>query len=112
MDNSILNTIKKMLGLSEDYVAFDADIIVHINSALMSVQQLGIGPTAGMAISDSSATWGSLLGDRENLEAVKSFIYIKVRLVFDPPSSSFVLQALKEDANELEWRLREQAEDN
>lgn len=105
MDESILSTIKKMLGLAADYEAFDQDIIVLINSAIMVLRQLGVGPQDGYAISDSSATWSEYLGEDEALLAsVKTYIYLKTKVVFDPPSSSFVLDAMQKQIDEYEWR--------
>lgn len=111
MDDTILNTIKKMLGISADYTVFDKDIIPCINTAIFTLHQLGIGPEDGFTITDESGhTWSDLIEDNRNLEAVKTYIYIRTRLIFDPPASSFVGEALKEQADELEWRLREQVE--
>lgn len=107
---SILLNIKKLLGLSAEYVAFDQDIIIHINTAFMSLNQLGIGPEKGVIISGVEETWYELLGDKLDLEGVKTYIYLKVRLVFDPPTSSFVLEAFKKNIEELEFRLKVQAE--
>lgn len=105
MSESILNSTKKMLGIDADYDAFDMDVILHINSALSTLNQLGLGPEEGFMIEDETAEWGDLLEDDMRLNSVKSLIYLKVRLVFDPPSTSFVLEAMKEQINELEWRL-------
>lgn len=110
MDESILNTIKKMLGLDVEYDAFNADIIVLINSAIMSLTQLGVGPKSGFTISDYTASWSDLLVNDVKLEAAKTYIYLKVRVTFDPPSSSAVLEAYKKQIEELEWRLNVQAE--
>lgn len=108
---SILNDVKKMLGISAEYTPFDKDIVPLINTALFTLHQLGIGPDEGFTITeDSGQTWSDLIGDNKNLSAVRTYVYIKVRIVFDPPSSGFVLDALKEQADELEWRLREQVE--
>ena len=105
MQNSILLTIKKMLGLEPDYTPFDTDIIVHINSALMVLRQLGVGPVTGFSITGSDETWDNYLDSPEMLEAVKSYIFLKVKMLFDPPSSSSVLDAMKEQIAEYEWRL-------
>ncbi len=108
MPNSILLTIKKMLGLGDDYTAFDVDIIVFINSALMTLQQLGVG--SGITITGPNETWDDLNPEGIMIDGVKNYIYICVKMVFDPPASSFVMDALKQQKEELEWRLREQAE--
>ena len=105
MSESILDSTKKILGIDADYTAFDMDIILHINSALATLNQLGVGPEEGFFIEDSSAEWGDLLGDDPRLNQVKSYIYLKVRVVFDPPASSFVLTALNEQIKEHEWRI-------
>lgn len=110
MEESILITIKKMLGLDKDYDAFDTDVIININTVLMTLNQIGVGPKEGFSITGVDEKWKDYLEDKENLEAVKTFIYIKVKLVFDPPSTGFVLEALKNMASELEWRLNVQAE--
>lgn len=105
MEGSILTDIKKLLGLDEDYTQFDLDIIIHINSALMVLNQIGVGPEEGFSISDKSKKWSDYLGTENNLEAIKIYIYLKVRLMFDPPTSSFVLEAMRREVTELEWRL-------
>lgn len=110
MKESILLTIKKMLGLEDDYGAFDTDVIVGINSAIFVLTQLGIGPQGGFSIHGPGETWRELIGNAKNLEAVKSYIYIKTRLVFDPPTNSFLLDALNKQAQEFEWRLNVNAE--
>lgn len=110
--NSILDTIKKMLGIGEDDTNFDQDIIVNINSVLMSVNQLGIGSESGVFIIDNTKTWTDLLGDRTDLEAIKSYVYLKVRLLFDPPSSSFVIESMERQITQFEWRLNVQMDNS
>lgn len=105
MTESILNTIKKLLGILPDDHAFDEDIIVHINSVLMFLQQLGVGPDTVFSIDDDSAVWSDLLTDPNMYSATKTYIYLRVRLAFDPPSTSFVLDAIKTQIQEYEWRL-------
>ena len=109
MDN-ILSSIKKLLGIPTEETAFDSDIIMHINSVFMILNQLGIGPSDGFTISDDYALWSDFIPDGQNLELVKSYMYMKVRLMFDPPSSSAVLSAMEKSINEFEWRLNVQAE--
>lgn len=104
--DSILNSIKKMLGLDSNYEAFDEDVILLINSALMSLNQLGL--PSGIRIEDSLTTWDEVTSDRNTLEAVKEYVYLKVRIVFDPPSSSYVLESLKDELRECEWRVMTQ----
>lgn len=109
-DGSILDTIKKMLGIDTTYTAFDEDIIVFINSAMMTLQQLGVGKEEGFVITGLSETWNDFLPSEKMLEGVKSYIYLSVKMVFDPPANSYVMDAMKTQKEELEWRLREQAE--
>ena len=107
---SVLTTIKTMLGIAADYTHFDNDIIIHINTVLMTLNQLGVGPSVPATISSEMDTWTQILGETVNLEAAKTYIYLKVRILFDPPTSSFVLDAMNKQATELEWRLNIQAE--
>lgn len=109
MKDSILLTIKKMLGLGSDYGVFDTDVIVGINSAIFVLTQLGIGPEEGFTICGPGETWEEFIGDSKQFEAVKSYIYIKTRLIFDPPTNSFLLDAFNKQAQEFEWRLNENA---
>lgn len=106
MSNSILNTIKKQLGVPESQEVFDQDIIVLINSALSTLEQLGVGPVGGFAIDDETAEWGDLLGEDLRLNSVKTFVYLSVRLVFDPPATSFAISAFEKRLEELTWRLQ------
>lgn len=105
MPNSILNSTKKILGIEPDYTAFDQDIMMHINSVFSTLQQLGIGPDIGFAIEDSDSEWVDFFGDDPRLNSVKTYVYLRVRLLFDPPSTSFLLNAMKEQIQEIEWRL-------
>lgn len=109
--DSILTSVKKMLGIEADYTHFDPDIILHINSVLMTLTQLGIGPSTGFFISDDTALWSTFLEGRTDIEAVKTLVYLKVRLIFDPPSSSFVLDAMERQISEVQWRLNVQVEE-
>lgn len=103
---SILTSVKKMLGIEEDYEHFDPDIIMHINSVLAILTQVGVGPADGFTIKDKTATWSDFFGDGSvNLEPVKTYVYMKVRLMFDPPTSSAAMDSMTKIANELEWRL-------
>ena len=108
--DSILTSIKKLLGIAEDYTAFDTDIIIHINTVLMTLHQLGIGPEEGFRIEDKTAKWLDFITEEDNLDAVKTYVYLKVKLVFDPPLSSAVMEAIKETIKEYEWRLNVQVE--
>lgn len=112
-EESILTSVKKQCGLDEDYEQFDPEIISHINAVLMVLNQIGIGPEEGFVVEDESETWGDLLGDEATLQrmtAVKTYIGLRVRLIFDPPASSALLESMTRQANELEWRLNVQAE--
>lgn len=108
--DSILTSIKKLLGIEADYTQFDTDIIIHINSVFSTLQQLGVGPAEGFMIEDDSATWIDYLGDSMDLNSVRTYIWLKVKMVFDPPTSSFVMEAMNRQAAELEWRLNVQAD--
>lgn len=111
MVDSILTSTKKILGLDESYTAFDVDVMTHINSAFSTLTQLGLGPEQGFMIEDSSAVWSDFLGDNSlKLNSVKTYVYLKVRLVFDPPSTSFIGDALQAQVRELEWRLNVERE--
>lgn len=105
MEESILTSIKKLLGLSKDYVVFDTDIIMHINTVFVILNQLGVGPSEGFKIVDDLATWNMFTNDVNNLESIKTYIYLKVKLLFDPPLNSSVLESTKQLINEFEWRL-------
>ena len=103
---SILTSVKKLLGIAEEYEHFDKDIIMHINSVFMTLTQLGVGPSKGFMITDSAASWDDfLLEDSGKLEAVKTYMGMKVRLMFDPPLASAAMEAMNRIISELEWRL-------
>lgn len=103
--DSILTTIKKLLGITSEYTHFDADIIMHINSVFSILQQLGIGPEEGFSITDSTSVWSDYIDDAKDIEMVKTYIYMKVKLMFDPPLSSVAVDSIKNQIAELEWRL-------
>lgn len=109
---SILTSIKKLLGIEDDYEHFDEDIVMHINSVFMILTQLGVGPSEGFIVEDKNETWQDFLSDADmvTLSAVKSFVYLKVRLLFDPPSSAAVIESTNKLLSELEWRLNIAAE--
>ena len=105
MSESILISIKKNLGIAEDYTQFDQDIIMHTNTALNLVNQLGLG-VDGFTIEDSSSTWEDFLGSNESKTSlVKSYVYLKVRLLFDPPTGTAATTAFTNLVSELEWRI-------
>lgn len=105
MSESILQSTKKILGIEPDYTAFDMDIIMHINGTLATLNQLGIGPEEGFMIEDESAEWGELLDDDPKLNNVKQYMYLKVKLAFDPPTTSFALAAFEKQIEEHVWRI-------
>lgn len=102
---SILTSTKKLLGITEECTDFDPDIIMHINTVLATLNQLGVGAYAGFAISDSTPTWDDFMGGDPRLNLVKSYVHLKVRLLFDPPLQSSVMEAINNTTKELEWRI-------
>ena len=110
MADSILNSTKKILGLEADYSAFDLDILMHINTVFTTLNQIGIGPDNGFAIEDAVTTWDDFLNGDLRLNSVKTYIYLRVRMLFDPPTTSYLISAMKEQVTELEWRLNVQRE--
>lgn len=110
MSDSILTSTKKMCGLDESYTVFDLDFITHINSVFSTLGDLGIGPDDGFAIEDKSAVWDDFLANDNRLNSAKTYMYLRVRMLFDPPTTSFLLDATKEQIKELEWRLNVQRE--
>ena len=110
MGDSILNSIKKPLGIEDDYTDFDADILMHINSILVILNQIGIGPENGFAIEDATATWDDFLNGDLRLNSVKTYMFLRVRMLFDPPTTSYLINSIKEEIQQLEWRLNVQRE--
>ena len=102
---SILTSIKKMLGIAEEYEHFDQDIIIHINSTFMGLTQMGVGPANGFSIEDDTSLWTDFVRDTNKIQAVKSYMFLKVRLLFDPPTSSSVIESYNRMISEYEWRL-------
>lgn len=103
--DNILESVKLMLGIQNDYTPFDQQILMHINSIFTILHQLGVGPT-NLFIANSMSLWSEFLtGDSIDLELVKSYVYLRVRLLFDPPTSSFVLDAIEKQIQEIGWRL-------
>ena len=108
---SILTSIKKLLGISEDYTHFDDDLIMHINSVFTILTQLGVGPSEGFRIRDEADYWEDFIPYEDILyESVKSYVYFKVKLLFDPPQSSAVTESMNRMIGEFEWRLNVTAE--
>ena len=108
---SILTSIKKLLGITEEYEQFDDDIIMHINTVFLNLSQIGVGPEEGFSIEGADDSWPDYLPDDHKLfEAVKTYIYLKVRLLFDPPINSAVIESINRNIAEIEWRLNLAAE--
>ena len=105
MGNVILTTVKESLGLSESHIAFDSEIIIHINSAISTLTQLGVGPKDGFLVSGYAETWADFIGTSNKLNNVKSYLFMRVKVLFDPPDTGFVMTHLKEAIKEEEWRL-------
>lgn len=106
ISESILTSIKKLLGIDENYTHFDADIIMHINSVFSILTQMGVGPANGFSISGKDETWSAFITDKPNIfSLVKSYVYMKVRLLFDPPLSSAAIESINRQISEFEWRL-------
>jgi|GraSoiStandDraft_4_1057263.scaffolds.fasta_scaffold509648_1 hypothetical protein len=123
MEQSILISTKKILGISEDYTVYDLDIITHINTAFSTLAQLGVGPVYGFMIEDESAVWsdfipdypttnGTPTGDDLQFNSVKSYVFLKVRQLFDPPQTSYLIAATEKQIQELEWRLNVHREES
>lgn len=102
---SILTSIKKLLGISEDYTQFDNDLIMHINTVFLNLAQLGVGPEEGFSIQNENDAWSDFIDNNTQLQAVKSYMYLKVKLLFDPPLSSSVIESMNRMIAELEFRL-------
>lgn len=111
MESSILRSVKKVLGVPDTYDVFDLDIIMHINSVLSILYQMGVGPAEGMVIVDETEEWDDFFGATD-LNLIRSYVFLKVRMLFDPPSTSFHLDALSKQISEFEWRISTQREWN
>ena len=110
IDNSILHDIKQLLGQEWDDTTYDLDIKLHINSVFFNLNQINVGPPEGFSIADETILWDAYIGDSKNLEAVKTYIYIRVRLLFDPPTNGFLVTSLEKQADKLEWTLMVEAD--
>lgn len=108
--NSVLKTVKSALGVGTDYAPFDAELIVHINSVFSTLHQLGVGPETPYMIFGESNQWSEFIQDNDAIHSVKTYVYARVRLIFDPPTTSFAINAFENLCKELEWRLRVQGE--
>lgn len=105
MTDSILTSTKKNLGIAASYTAFDADVILHINSVFSTLNQLGIGPVEGFAITDANDMWSDFLEGDLRLNSIKTYMYLRVRMLFDPPTTGYHVGAIQKQIEELEWRL-------
>jgi|SRR6185503_9277913 hypothetical protein len=111
MEQSILTSTKKILGIAEDYTVFDLDIITHINTAFSTLTQLGVGPSEGFMIEDAEAVWPEFIVEDFQYNSVKSYVFLKVKQLFDPPQTSYLITATEKQIQELEWRLNVHRED-
>jgi hypothetical protein len=111
MSDSILDNTKKVLNLAPDYTAFDQDVILHINSVFSTLNQLGVGPVEGFMIEDNGPIWDTFLEGDPRLNHIKTYVYLRVRMLFDPPTTGYHVTAMQEQIKELEWRLNVQRED-
>lgn len=111
METSILTSTKKILGISEDYTVWDLDIITHINTAFSTLTQLGVGPASGFSIEDENPTWDDFFGEDDLDHSVKTYVFLKVRQLFDPPQTSYQIGAMERQITELEWRLNTRREE-
>ena len=111
MEQSILTSTKKILGIAEDYTVFDLDIITHINTAFSTLTQLGVGPVTGFQIEDDEAVWTDFIENDLQYNSVKSYVFLRVRQLFDPPSTSYLISAYDKQIQELEWRLNTHREE-
>lgn len=110
MEPSILNSIKKVIGVSESDASFDVDILMHINSVFSTLNQIGIGPEEGFMIEDSTTTWDAFIGNDLRLNMVKTYIHLRVRMIFDQPGTSYAMDSMNKQIQEFEWRLNVQRE--
>jgi hypothetical protein len=105
MEESILKSTKKILGLADNYTPFDLDVITHINAAFSILDQLGVGQEGGFFIEDDTAVWDDFVAPPNQLNLIKTYVFLKVRMLFDPPSTSFLIGAMTDQIKEYEWRL-------
>lgn len=105
--DSILGSIRKLIGgIAETESPFDEDLIIHINSVFTIIHQLGVGPKEPFAIVDDSETWSDFFEDRQTINLVKSYLYLKTKLIFDPPTTGVLHEAMERQVSEFEWRLK------
>lgn len=111
MEQSILKSTKKILGIAEDYDAFDLDVITHINASFFVLTQLGVGPAEGFVIEDDEPEWAEFITGLDQTSAVKTYVYLKVRMLFDPPTTSYLIEAFTKQLHEFEWRINVKREE-
>lgn len=111
MEQSILKSTKKILGIAEDYTVFDLDIITHINTAFSTLTQLGVGPVNGFMIEGYDEVWDEFIDNDLQYNSVKSYVFLRVRQLFDPPTTSYLISAYDKQIQELEWRLNTHREE-
>ncbi len=105
MTESILDSVKKVIGFDPSYTVFDLDVLMHINSVFSDLSDLGIGPTGGYSITDSTSQWSAFIGSDETLNRVKTYMFLRVKMIFDPPISGFAIDAMNKQIEQLEWRI-------
>lgn len=105
MEQSILKSVKKMCGIDPSLTVFDDVILMHTNAVFSDLEQLGVGPVGGYMIEDDAPTWGDFLGDDPRWSSVKSYVYFRVRLMFDPPQTQYLVASFDEQVKKMEWRL-------
>ncbi len=108
---SILNSVKKNLGVPQDYTVFDSDLLLYINGVFSTLNQLGVGPALGFRIEDDTAEWDDFLGEDPRLDHVRTYVTLRVKMLFDPPQTSYTQNAINEQIKEHEWRLNVQREE-
>lgn len=105
MIESILESVKKKLGLAPEYDVFNEDLVITINSALSTLTQIGVGTAEGFSITGADEEWSAFLGSDPGFAGVKDYVYLRTRMVFDPPTTSYMITAMEKQISELEWRI-------
>lgn len=105
VSESILNSIKKVLGIDPSYDVFDVDILMHINSVFADLHQIGAAPNPPIKVMDETTVWDDFIQGKENVDMVQTYVALRVRLLFDPPTSAYGIDSLQKQADKLEWRL-------
>jgi len=105
VEQSILNSVKKMCGVDPSLTVFDDVLLMHINTVFADLEQLGVGPVGGFMIEDDAPTWNTFFGDDPRWSSVKSYVYFRVRLMFDPPTTGYLVESFDEQIQKMEWRL-------